>query len=67
MKTYNIFVSGGEKVKSVCASCITKACKSFIETLDKPAKYKLESKAYASIRYTDNYTICSDFVVMEAE
>lgn len=67
MKIYNIFVSGGKKIKNIQASCITKACKSFIESLDKPAKYKLEGKAYASIRYTDNYTVCSDFVIMEAE
>lgn len=65
MKKYNIYYAGAEKFKCIYSSCISKACKSFIETLDKPAKYNLENKEYASIRYTDNYSICSDFVIME--
>lgn len=64
MKRYDIYFAGGEKLKEVMATCITKACKAFIDTLDKKAKYTLENKEYASIRYTDNYTICSDYVVI---
>ena len=66
MKRYDVYISGGEKINSVYSSCISNACKSFIETLKKPAKYTLQSKEYASIRHTDNYTIQSDYVVMKA-
>ncbi len=65
MKRYDIYFAGGEKATTIFASCITKACKSFIETLEKEAVYKLNGKEYASIRYRDNHTICNDFVVME--
>lgn len=65
MKEYNVYIAGGEKITTISATCISKACKSFIQMLNKQAKYKRESKEYASIRYNDNYTICSDFVVME--
>ena len=44
----------------------TKTCKSFIQTLDKQAKYTLQGKEYATISYTDNYSICSDFVILQA-
>lgn len=64
MKKYDIYYAGGEKIITIYSTCISKACKSFIETLSRQAKYKIENKEYASIRYTDNYTISSDFVVM---
>lgn len=66
MKRYDVYIAGGRKIKSVCSSCITNACKTFIETLDKPARYVLSGRQYASVRYNDNYSICSDFVVMES-
>ena len=66
MKRYDIYISGSERILTIYSTCISKACKSFIGTLKKPAKYTLQSKQYASIRYTDNYTILSDYVVMEA-
>lgn len=65
MKRYDIYISGGERIFTIYSTCISKACKSFIGTLKKPAKYTLQSKEYASISYTDNYTISSNFVVME--
>lgn len=64
MRKYDIYYAGSEKITTVKATCISKACKSFIDTLSKEAKYELDNKEYASIRYTDNYTICSDYVVM---
>lgn len=66
MKRYDIYISGGERIMSVFSSCIEKACRSFIETLSKKAKYKIESREYASIAYEDNHSIMSDFVVQEA-
>ena len=66
MKRYDVYISGGEKINSVYASCISNACKSFISALEKPAKYTLQSKEYASIRFTDNYTISSDYVIMQS-
>lgn len=65
MKKYDVYYSGGEKIKTIQATCITNACKEFIETLEKPANYKLNSKDYASIIYADNFSICSDFVVVK--
>ena len=66
MKRYDIYISGSERILTIYSTCISKACKSSINTLKKPAKYTLQSKQYASIRYTDNYRILSDYVVMEA-
>lgn len=65
MKKYDVYIAGSSKIDTVYATCISKACKAFMETLKKPAKYKLTSTELASIIYTDNYTICGDFVVME--
>lgn len=65
LKYYDVYIAGSEKIDTVVATCITKACKVFMETLKKPAKYKLTSSELASITYTDNYTVCGDFVVME--
>lgn len=65
MKRYDIYISGSERICTIYSTCISKACKSFIGTLKKPAKYTLQSKEYASISYIDNYTISSNFVVME--
>ena len=64
MKKYDIYFAGGEKISTVNATCISKACKAFIGTLNKKAKYTLQNKEYATICYTDNYTICSDYVVV---
>ena len=65
LKKYDVYVAGSSKVDTVYATCISKACKTFMKTLKKEAKYQLTTKELASIRYTDNYTICGDFVVME--
>jgi hypothetical protein len=53
MKRYNIFIAGGTKVTEIEATCITKAAKQFINTLERPTKYNLYSKTQASIRYED--------------
>ncbi len=66
MKKYDVYISGGEEIYTVYATCISNACKFFIGTLKKPAKYTLQSKEYASIRYIDNYTILSDYVIIKA-
>lgn len=66
MKKYEIYFAGGSKIRSFYASSIIEVCKSLIEALDKPAKYELFGNQYASVRYNDNYSICGDFVVMEA-
>lgn len=66
MKRYDIYIAGSEKIDSIYASCISNACKSFINTLGNPARYTLQSKEYASIRFTDNYTILSDYVIMQS-
>lgn len=66
MKSYDVFRAGSIKCGTVYASCITKACKSYMETLDRPVKCELRNRESASIRYLDNYTICSDYIIMEA-
>lgn len=65
MNKYEIAIAGSVTVGTVYATCISKACKSFIETLEKEAEYNLITREHATIRYTDNYSICSDFVVMK--
>lgn len=64
-KEYTVYVAGSEKIDTVYATCISKACKAFMKTLNKEAKYTLYSKEMAFVRYTDDYTICDGFVVME--
>lgn len=66
IRTYDIYIAGSTKLKSIEATCITRACKMFVETLEKAAKYELYNREHAAIRFTDNYSVCSDFVVMEA-
>lgn len=66
LKTYAIYIAGSEKVDTIRTTCITKAVKQFIETLDQPAKYELSDKCSATIRYNENRSIMNDFVVMEA-
>lgn len=65
-KLYKVFKSGRTQIGTLYATCITKAAKEFIATLDKPAKHKLYSKEQASIRYSDSYHTMSDFVIYEA-
>lgn len=66
MKKYNVYFAGGEKIKTISATCITKACKAVIAELGKEAKYELYNRSFANIRCKDNHSICSDFVVTEA-
>lgn len=65
MKTYNVFKSGSTKIGQITATCITKAVKQFMATLDKSATYELYSRGQASITYTDNHTIMSNFVIIQ--
>lgn len=64
MQDYDVYYAGGEKFTEIKATCISKACRAFIDTLSKEAKYTLHSKEYASIRYTDNFSISADYVIM---
>ena len=66
MKLYKVFKAGSTQIRMLHATCITKATKQFISTLDKPAKYELYSKEQASVRYNDNYYVMNDFVICEA-
>lgn len=65
-KLYTVYEAGGGKVCTIFASCITKATKRFITTLDQPAKYELMNRFHATVRYNNNHTISSDFVITEA-
>jgi len=67
MNTYIIARAGSTRIGEVYATCITKACKDFMETLDREAKYELYSREHASIRYTDNYHVMGDFVVSKSQ
>lgn len=66
MKKYEVYFAGGSKIRSLYANSIIEACKSLIETLDKPAKYELFESSRHLCGINDNYSICGDFVVMEA-
>lgn len=65
-KPYKVFKAGNTQIGTLRATCITKAVKEFIATLDEPANYELDSKEQARIRYNDNYCVTSDFVIYEA-
>lgn len=65
MKKYDVYFAGGTKIKTVEATCISKACKAFIVELSKEARYEIYDRSNASIKYKNNYSICSDFIVME--
>ena len=63
MKTYEIYESGSKRVGTINATTITKAAKQFISTLEKKAKYNLHSREVCSIRYSDNRSVMSNFIV----
>ena len=65
MKQYAVFNSGSTWECILKNTCITKATKEFIKTLQKPATFDLHNKHMARIYYKDNYSITSDFVIME--
>lgn len=64
-KTYDIYIAGSTKIDTVHTTCISKACKTFIERIEKKASYKVITKEYATITCDDHHGIGSDFVVME--
>jgi len=66
MKPYKVFKAGSTQMGTLHATCITKAAKQFIATLNKPAKYELYSKEQASVCYGDSHNATSDFVIYEA-
>ncbi|CDX00747.1 Hypothetical protein DPCES_1429 [Desulfitobacterium hafniense] len=65
MKLYTVGKAGSTEIGTLYATCITKAAKQFIATLDKPAKYELDSREQASIRYTDNHNLMGNFVITQ--
>ena len=65
MKAYEIYKSGSTKITTLSSTCITKATKEFMKTLQESAKFELYNKQMAKIYYKDNYSITSDFVIME--
>lgn len=65
MKTYAIYKSGSTFLKTISNTTIRKAAKEFIATLDKPSSCNIVNSEYASIIYKGNYTIMSDFVIMQ--
>lgn len=65
MKQYSVYRAGSTYFTTVLATCITKAAENFIGTLNEPAKYELDSKEQASIRYIENYNVIGDFVIVK--
>lgn len=66
LKSYVVYAAGSEKVTTILETSIYEACVKFIQMLDKNAAYKVEQKDFAIIRYNNNSSICSDFMVMRA-
>ena len=66
MKPYKVFDSGSAQIATINATCITKAVKQFVATLDKQTSYSLQSSQQASISYSDSYSAMSDFVIYES-
>lgn len=64
-KRYDVYYAGGAKITSIYASCISNACKQFIENKNLKAKFLLDSKQQAKIRNAENYSFMSDYVVTE--
>ena len=64
MKQYAVFNSGSTRECILKNTCITKATKEFIKTLQKPARFDLHNKHMARIYYKDNYSMTADFIIM---
>ena len=64
MKQYAVFNSGNTWECILKNTCITKAAKEFIKTLQKPARFDLHNKHMARIYYKDNYSMTADFIIM---
>ena len=65
VKKYDVYYAGGAKITSIYASCISNACKQFIDNKNFKAKFSLDSKQQAKIRCAENYSFMSDYVVIE--
>jgi hypothetical protein len=65
-KLYKVFEAGGSQLTTLHATCITKAIKRFITTIEEPVSYELQSKQQAVIRYKGSRLATSDFVIYEA-
>ena len=66
IRKYEVYHAGSTTTGTIISeTCITKAIKRFSQTLSRPAKYFLYNKSVAAIRYADNHSIDSDFVVLE--
>lgn len=55
-----------KKIITIYATCISKACKDFVSTLDGKAGYKIDGMDSATIKYSDNHSIYGDFIIMRA-
>lgn len=66
MKKYVVYYAGGEPITSVYSTCISKACKAFMETLEKPSRYKRFTRMVGLICYKNNHSSFNDFVVIES-
>lgn len=64
MNTYEIYIAGSTKIETVRAKNIKTACEDFVKTLSKDALYRVVNSDYATVRYTDNYSISSNYVIM---
>lgn len=64
LKTYKIYAAGGSYIASLYATCITVATEDWINILDRPAIYELDSREQARVRYSDNHCVMGDFVIL---
>lgn len=69
MKTYTILKSGSTQCGTIKATCISNACRQYILTLVRPygATWNLDSTSQARIRYSDNFNVMSDYVIIESK
>jgi hypothetical protein len=66
MKFWKVYNAGGEYRETIGASCITKAARAFMSRLPRKTSLQLDNREQGHIRYTDNYAISSDFVIILA-
>ncbi len=64
-KMYAVSYAGGERITTVASTCISKACKTFMYDYNVDGKITLDSREQARIRYLNNDSIMSDFVLIE--
>ncbi len=66
LNKYEVYKSGSTSTGIIInETCITKALKKFIQTLERPANFGRYSNSLGWVKFEDNYTIAGDYILKQ--